>query len=332
MITCKADPALERHEIDGFKFPLGAYPIEPLVPKPGYTLQFEPADGGEDEGDWEEWPDRYIFDAVISAERVEPLCKMLLSLFPGRMFPILDVLGRDAYREIDPYISYDLIGSDRVTDCLRRFRDFLFEDGMVGFGAMSEEPFLYLFVDEHKIVTIRAEPTYKEKVERVLHSFDLEQCEDPAGADAAAHEHRSVLSIPKDQPDLLTPDEIVERLRDDWQLILNVDPDQNLDDEGRPLGVTAWRCILRCEFPTGPARYVEVLLRAGCLREAEETAFDAVDELLERSGTGDPRDVFVVASDRLKPEQLGPVRTQARKLRRSEGGAGWLIASRWLDE
>ena len=36
-------------------------------------------------------------------------------------------MGRDAYREIDPYISYELVGLDRVTDSLRRFRDFFFD-------------------------------------------------------------------------------------------------------------------------------------------------------------------------------------------------------------
>jgi hypothetical protein len=329
MLTCKADPALVRHETDGFKFPLGAYPIEPLTPRPGYTLQFEPADGGDEEGDWEEWPDRYIFDAVVSADRVEPLCRMLFSLFPGRVYPILDMLGQDAYREIDPYISYDLIGTDRVTDALRRFRDFMFEDGLVGFGAMSEEPFFYVFVDEHKIVTIRAEPTLKERVEKVLRAFDLEEMEEPAGADAAAHEHRSVLLTPDRQPDLLGPDEIVERLRDEWQLILNIDPDTNVDDEGKPLGVTSWRCVLRCESDGRAPRYAEVLLRAGSLREAEETAFDAVGDLSKDDGEWE--DVIVVSSDRVKPEQIGPIKTQAKKVKHAGGGEGSILGARWLD-
>lgn len=325
MMTCKADPGIERKVIEGFSFPLGAYPVEPLKPKPGYSMSFEPADGGDGEGEAEEWPDRYVFDAVISAERIEPLCRMLFALFPGRVFPILDVLGHDAYREIDPYISYDLVGLDRFTDGTRRFRDFLFEDGMCGFGAMSEEPFFYVFVDEHKIVTVRAEPPMKDRVEKILKAFDLEQCDDPAGADAAAHEHRSVLLIPKNEPDLLGPDEIVERLRDDWELLLNVDPDVNLDEDGNPLGSTPWRCIVRCEQGDKTPRYAEVVVKADSLRAAEESAFDAVEALSEKA-EDQWDDVVIVTSDRMKPEQLEKVRGKKPK-----GAPGSTVSARWLD-
>ena len=245
MPTCQADPALERVSVAGFNFPLGAYPVEAMTPSAGYTLHFEAADTDEKTDDWEEWPDRYVFDIVVTADRTKALCRALLALFPGRIFPILDVLGQDAYREIDPYISYDLIGLDRFTDALRAFADFFFEDGMCGFGCMSEEPFLYLFVDEHKIVTVRAEPTWKDKILRVLEAFDLEQKEEPAGADSAAHEHRGVLIAPPDRSDLLTFEEIVEFLKEDWRLLLNVDPDSNIDDAGQDLGLTPWRVVVR---------------------------------------------------------------------------------------
>jgi hypothetical protein len=288
MVTCKADPTLQRTTSGSFQFPLGAYPVEPLTPRQGYSVHFEPADGDDESGEWEEWPDRYVFDVVISAERVEPLCRMLFSLLQGRVYPILDVLGHDAYREIDPYISYDLVGLDRFTDAVRRFRDFLYEDGMCGFGAMSEEPFFYIFIDEHKIITLRCEPSIKDKVEKILSAFDLEQVEDPAGADAAAHEHRGVLSVPSDKPELLSQEEIVERLKDEWSLLLNVDPDTNLGDDGRDLGVTPWRVVVRCEYESKPPRYAEVLLDAPTLRIAEEMAFDATDELAAQDAVAAP--------------------------------------------
>jgi len=329
MVTCTVDPAISRVEIDGFRFPLGAYPVEPMKPKAGYSLHFEPADGGDQSGDWEEWPDRYHFDVVISSDRVEPLCRMLLSILPGRVYPILDVLGRDAYREIDPFIAYELIPLERFTDGLRRFRDFLLEDGMVGFGAMCEEPFFYLFVDEHKIVTIRAAPDMKEKVEKVLHAFDLELTEEPAGADAATHEHRSVLLVPDDRPELLGPDEVVEQLRDAWQLVLNVDPDENVDDDGQPLGVTAWRCLARCELDDKPPRYAEVILKSATLRSAEECTFDAVDALC--GDKVEVQDVVVISSDRMKPEQLAELKLPTRKSNTPTSPNGQILSSRWLD-
>jgi hypothetical protein len=104
---------------------------------------------------------------------------------------------------------------------------------------------LYIFIDEHKIVTVRAEVPLKDKIEQILHAFDLKEVPEIKGADAATHEHRGVLEAPDDRLDLLNADEIVEDLRDDWRLALNVDPDKNVDDEGEDLGITVWRCIVR---------------------------------------------------------------------------------------
>ncbi len=333
MVGCLIDANLKRMEVGGFKFPLGVYPVEDMTPRAGYTLNFEPADGDDEGGDWEEWPDRYVFDAVLSAERVPALCRLLLSLLPGRVYPILDVLGHDAFREVDPYIAYETVPVEVFTDAIRRFKDFFFEDGMCGFGAMAEEPFLYVFVDEHKIVTIRAEPTLKERVEKLLKAFDLEQIEEPAGADAASHEHRTVLLMPEDKPELLGVDEIVEQLRDRWQLVLNVDPDTNLDDEGKDLGITAWRCVVRVENQGQPAKYAELLLHADCLRVAEEAAMTSVEKLAGKKG-GDPEDLVIVASDRLTAEMFDDMLAALpKKVKRPSPGpvvSGVVKTCRWL--
>ncbi|MBX3386896.1 MAG: hypothetical protein KF768_10025 [Phycisphaeraceae bacterium] len=309
---CRIDESLERTVVEGFAFPLGAYPVEPVKPAAGYTLAFEPADGedgsptGSDEGEddeeqsefasseepeegeeraggglrsrgstgepqgesWsepdtgeedrfaetpigelEEWPDRYVFDILVPATRVESLCRALFSLLPGRIYPILDVLGQDEYREVDPYVSYELLGLDRFTDAIRRFRPYFFEDGLIGFGAMSEEPFIYIFVDEHKIITVRAEVALRERIEQVLAAFDLRQIEELHGADSVTHEHRGVLDPRTDRPDMLIAEEIVEELQEEWRLELNINPEANVDEQGRPLGITGWRCLVRVDPP-----------------------------------------------------------------------------------
>jgi hypothetical protein len=300
MPRCAVDESIQRVTIGDFAFPLGVYPVEAMTPRPGFRSDFEPADGGEEDGQWEAWPDRYVYEIVITAERLEPLVRSLMGLMPGRVYPILDLLGRDAFREVDPYISYDLIGTDRIMDALRRYRGFFFEDGLCGFGAMADEPFFYLFVDEHKIITVRAEPHFKDKVEKVLAAFDLETVEEPAGADAAAHEHRSVLTVSDDRPDLLDEDEIAEVMRDEWRLALNVDPETNLDDEGNELGVTPWRCIVRvAEDETSPARYVDIVLTARNLRQVEELAHEAIDGLAPDETL---EEIVPVACDRVDRE------------------------------
>ncbi len=330
MSRCQIDQSLTRVEMGGMRFPIGVYPVEPVEPLQGYLLEFEPADGEEGEGEWEEWPDRYVFDIVITAERVEPLCRQLFALLPGRVFPILDFMGHDAYREIDPYIGYDLVGQDRFMDAVRRYRDFFYEDGMIGFGAQCDDPFAYVFVDEHKIVTVRVLPEMKESVEQVLRAFDLEEVPEPRGADAAAHEHRGVLLAPSDRPELLAAEEIVERLRDEWRLVLNVDATQNLDDDGEDLGITEWRCLIRCATERDPReRYLEVLLRAGALTEAEDVATEAASDQIDRDSAGSWVDLVVVAADRMTPEQ-GREALEAAKAGGGAAGPGEVRSLRWL--
>lgn len=333
MARCVADPNIQRTTVDGFPFPLGVYPVEEMVPQPGYTTDFEPADTDEDETDWESWPDRYVYDIVVPSNRLGSLWDQLFALMPGRVFPILDFIGHDAFREVDPYMAYEPVGKERVTDAIRRFRDFFFEDGMVGFGVVSDEPFLYLFVDEHKILTVRAEPDLKPRIEGVLKAFDLEPHDEPAGADAAAHEHRGVLMAPKDRPDLLTGEEVVEDLRDRWRLLLNIDPESNVDDDGNDLGFTPWRCIMRCASENSPEdRYAEIVCIADRLRRAEELAMDAGIELLGHPGEWS--DVIVVAADRLSQEMLGEALGAAgerNRLPRKRLNAETTLSIRWLE-
>lgn len=297
------DTSIERASVGSFDFPLGVYPVEPLEPKPGYVMDFEPADGGEDPGDWEEWPDRYVFDVVITAGRLRALCRTLFALLPGRVYPILDVLGNDAYREVDPYIAYDPVGIERFLDVLHDHGAWLFEDGLVGFGAMSDSPFVYVYLDEHKIVTIRVEAELKEAVEQALAAFDLTLNPDATGVDGASHEHRGVLMCPPDQPEMMTAEEIVEDLQDLWRLELNVDRAENRDDAGRDLGATGWRCLVRRtpEDEDREERYAEVVLTAGSLDEVEQLVFDAVDQA---PGGSEDEDTVIVFADRTTPEQL----------------------------
>ncbi|MBO6514875.1 MAG: hypothetical protein JJ974_13010, partial [Phycisphaerales bacterium] len=173
MSRCRADEAIQRRTVKGFDFPLGVYPVESMTPRQGYNSEYEPADGEDGIEEVEAWPDRYVYDIVLSAPRLESLWVQIFSMMPGRIYPILDYIGHDCYREIDPYIAYEPIGQERMTNLLQRYHDFFFEDGMVGFGAVSEDPFFYAFVDEHKILTLRIEPELRPKIEQLLAAYDL---------------------------------------------------------------------------------------------------------------------------------------------------------------
>jgi hypothetical protein len=286
MLRPAVDPTLSRVEVGEFDFPLGVYPVTPAEaePRSGYVTEFEQSDGDET-GEWEEWPDRYMFDIVAPRRRIEMLCLSLFSLLPGRVFPILDVLSEDAYREIDPYIAYESVSFERFLDEVRRFRPWFFDDGMVGFGAMSLDPFVYVFVDEHKIVTARVETSLKERVE-----------------------HRSILALELDGQQFASHAEIVERLRERWMLSLNLDWDSNTDDDGRTLGVCCWRVdVRRFDEEDQEAGRWEVLLAASTLSEAEQIAITEVARQLGVSTDDEDalRDSFeMLEAIRMRPEDF----------------------------
>lgn len=303
MTTCQIDESIERKSVKGFKFPLGVYPVEPMTPIAGYSSEFEPADTEEEADEWEAWPDQYVFDIVMPADRIESFWQQVFAMMPGRVFPIIDYIGHDAYREIDPYMAYEPIGKEKVIDGIRKYRPFFFEDGMVGFGAVSEEPFFYIFLDEHKILTVRVEAKFKSQIENLLTAFDLQQIDEPAGADSAAHEHRAILLASADRPDLLIGDEILERMRDTWRLVLNVDPESNVDDEGEDLGITLWRCLVRYATDQTPdEQYAQIFLTTDSIRKAEELAQQSI--IADFKDDREWYDVIVISADRFTTDQL----------------------------
>lgn len=333
MSRYQIDETIERKKTGGFTFALGVYPTAKAEPRAGYIVEFESADSDvgmpEDistlgaSGEWEEWPDRFLFDICVTHARVRSLCTLLFRLLPGRVYPILDILGRDEYREIDPYIAYDAVGLDRFIETITVYGDWLYEDGLVGFGAMSLDPFLYVFIDEHKIVTVRAEFDLKSRVEKVLRAFELQPIDEIRGADSADHEHRSVLLTPQNDNSLLSIDEIVEDLRDLWRLQLNIDPTVNVDEKGKDLGITGWYCIGRAVDPADAThrKYAEVLVSGDCLNTVEELVEDALRAQLpeptpvepeEREGGEsdvahlgyDEREIDVVTCERVTPERF----------------------------
>ena len=327
------DHAIERRSAEGFTFPLGVYPGEQLSPRAGYVLEFEPADGGEEggaAGDWEEWPDRFMFDVAISASRLPALVRLIIGMLPGRLYPILDVLGIDAYREIDPYIAYEPVGIERFHDAMRSLGEWLLEDGLVGFGAISVDPFFYFFVDEHKILTIRTSLDRKDTMAKLLAAFDLEEVDEIRGADAAEHEHRGVLALETDT-DAPNANRLIEHLKDAWLLQLNVDAVNNVDDEGKELGVTAWRCLVRTrQVADAPPRYGEVWLTAENLDVAEQLCFAAVSGAASQTGEDatDWHEVNPVFCDRVTPESFArQVGVPAHEV----PGESRVIAWHWLN-
>lgn len=108
-----------------------------------------------------------------------------------------------------------------------------------------------------------------------------------------------------------------------------MDPESNVDDDGRELGITHWRVLARAEYDQDPlVRYVEVLLRAANLREAEELGREASDALFDAEGR-EPALAAFVEIDRIGPEAFASLLAEFGGSEAQVPPGAGVVASRW---
>jgi hypothetical protein len=236
--------------VNGFALPLGIDPGAELshfnAPMQGYTVAFTP--GHEDE------PDTYAYHIVVSHERLAPILHRAFELLPDEVFGIIEIGSRDAYRSTDVYIGQEPVPTDHFLEVWKAYEPFLLEDGSLAAGANSEDPFIEIFLDQWKGLSIHVPPDTQDKVEALLRDFGLEEV---AHTWPSSDDHdevtegmfvRPVLELVDEySPDV---DELLLTLRHEWSLELNIDPESNVDDGGRSLGSTLWHAVVIVEEAT----------------------------------------------------------------------------------
>jgi hypothetical protein len=268
---------LTRAEIEGYKFPLGIEPVSLPAPKQGYTLEYTPGEDGD--------PDTYAFHVVVSHDRLKPLLADAFDLLPSEVVPIVEIGSRDAYRALDVFIGSEPIPTVDFFDAWSAFEAVLMEDGSIGAGANADEPFIEVFLDTWKGVLINVPIGMRREVERMLARHDLREVLEtwPLDLDRSPEppsQLREVLLTEDDEsPDL---DEILLQLREAWGLELDIDPDVNVDENGRKLGKVLWHAILLAtrEGRPGKGAYITFWTTAGNLAEMERLVGEYVDEHL----------------------------------------------------
>jgi len=278
---------LERVVIDGFALPLGFAPPPGRLDAPlqGYTVSY--VSGEEDE------PDTYSFHVVVSHERIQSILHKAFDLLPSRVFGIVEIGSRDAYRSTDVYIS----DADRpvpLREFLRvwdKYEPFLLEDGSIAAGANSDEPFVEIFLDQWKGILIHVPLDMRDEVESMLHSFELDEVQQtwsseehedkpgmPLSAQSGEEEEGSPVRPVLDLTDEFSPDidELLLNLRHAWSLELNIDRESNIDDGGRNLGTTLWHAVVIVDPASSNGRdereqgaYASIWATAGSLSEME---------------------------------------------------------------
>ncbi len=270
---------LKRSVVAGYALPLGIEAVDFVPPTTGFTLAYTP--GEEDE------PDTYAFHVVVSHEKLRPLILKAFTLLPDEVTPIVEIGSRDAYRTVDVYFSDDGVSKSEYLRIWKRYEGVVLEDASIGVGANSEEPFVEIFVDSWKGLSIHVPIELREEVEAMLHAAGLDEVpetwpSEPESDPLPGTTMRDVLEIVDEQsPDI---DELLLQLREHWGLELNVDPETNVDDAGRNLGLTLWHAVVVADAVSGdPERgaYLSIWASAGSLAEMERLMTDAIEEQSE---------------------------------------------------
>jgi hypothetical protein len=302
---------LERAVIGGFALPLGIEPGEIEAPVQGYTLTY--TQGQEDE------PDTYTFQVVASHERLAPLVRRTFEFLPEEVWPIIEIDSADAYRMVDVYLGREEepVSSEEFLETWATFEPIFLEDGGIGVGANSEEPFIEIFLDQWKVISIHVPLDMRDEIEAMLHEFDLEEVPqtwpqpDPDKPNESII--RPVFTVNGNETAGL--DELLLELRHLWRLELNIDPDRNLDEGGRELGITLWQAVVVVEDASGDpdkGAFITVWASAKSLAQMEHLIEGVLAERPEWSFS-ETYSINRVAFDE-RPEDLSdlpPRRTRA---------------------
>jgi len=147
-------------EIDhGFAFPLGVVSGGQRPRSPGWCRVIWDAD--------ETHPETLTYTIVVSHEMIRPLLHEFLRLLPPRVFGLLELGSRDAFREVDVFIGEE-VDVDRFLGAWDFFESILLEDAMLGVGVNSRSPFLEIFLDPDKRLIVHIEPGGDRVIEGIL--------------------------------------------------------------------------------------------------------------------------------------------------------------------
>ncbi len=257
---------LQRAVLGRFSLPLGILPGRVQAPVEGYTIAYT---AGEDDE-----PDSYSFYVTVSHERIRPILHQAFEvLLPESVFGLVEISSRDAYRSLDVFVGGDPVPKKRFLASWRQCESVLLEDGTIGAGANFEDPYIEVFLDQWKGIAIIAPLGMRDQVESMLHAAGIEEVAQtwPDGDDEevfATSEIRPVLDEGDGRPDI---DDLLLDLRAEWRLELNVDPDRNIDDAGRELGLTLWHAVVGVVDPRRSVADADVSIwaTAGSLSDVE---------------------------------------------------------------
>lgn len=189
----KIKTELERRVCGALELPLGVQLAAPDVElREGYESRYVASDGRGD--------DQFEFRIVLTLPRVEEAVRRFFEeLLPDEIFATFEEFSADAYRDLDGYASVEPVAKDRLLRAWECYGEFFCEDARTGFGGMSYEPFVEVFLEEHSCLYVACGLEMKGRVEALIAEFGLPEISDIKHVDQFDHEHRDILEISQEE-------------------------------------------------------------------------------------------------------------------------------------
>ncbi len=225
---------LVRKKVGDFLYPYGSFPDEDYEQLEGYESDYFTPPDDEATGD------RYRTVVVVSAEKLIPLFLELCQLLPPKVHAVLERASEDIYTERDVFLSDTEVTREQFIEVFKAYEFTFTEDGMLGLGAFGHEAPLEVFLADHKEIVVFAPELGP--VDAILKKHGLEPRKlefyyERSHTHLALTQYRGLRGA---QFDYLS---VADTLRHVFGMSHQLDEEQNLDDEGHPLGLVAWRAI-----------------------------------------------------------------------------------------
>ena len=105
------------------------------------------------------------------------------------MFALYEEFSYDAYRPTDTWVSEDPVSRDRLLQAWSTYATFFVEDGKCGFGGLSYEPAIEVFLEEHGALYLACGLEMKARVETALERLGIPECSSAVSIDNYDHQH-----------------------------------------------------------------------------------------------------------------------------------------------
>ncbi|MEZ6194224.1 MAG: hypothetical protein R3F20_00625 [Planctomycetota bacterium] len=291
VVKIKSD--LERRVCGDVELPLGVELLDASARlQEGFQSRFVTGDDRLD--------DQFEFRVVLNQARLYEAARILFErLLPDEVFATFEEFSNDAYRDVDAYASEEPVSKARFMQAWESYGPFFCEDGRTGFGGMSYEPLVEVFVEEHGSLYVASGLEMKDAVEAVVAELGVPERRDLVLVDQFEHDHRDILEISQEE---LSMDDIDIK----FSVLESLGMQPTNRDEGEPesLPVPYWiEFELDLSFERKRAARVAVAHFAVTADSWEEAVSLAEGELLRKHP--DALVARVIHVYRMLPEDIG---------------------------